>query len=282
MLRFAMMTLLLSVSCSEYDVIGFDTDVDVILDTEIIDSGDTEVIINGPVALCGTTHDEVEPPHTEVTFTDAGSYDSDGGTIISKEWVMVQSPAGTSIPLSATGDNYRFTPDMVGGYVAELTVTDNDGLTDSCNARVNAVPGEDLWIELFWDVEGEDMDLHLLAPAGTLESYYDCYYANCTNFFGFGLDWGVPNFTDDDPILDLDDINFTGPENINIEEPEDGVYTVVVHDYNWSNNYGSSFATINIYIGGQLLFNDTREFTGEGTYVYYATIDMHLGTINTL
>lgn len=249
----------------------------------IDDTGDrdTGTVVSSPVAVCSVDPSEILAIHESATWTGSSSYDTDGGTITAYNWTLISMPVGSSASMPGGTMNRRnFVPDVAGEYVGELIVTDDDGnYSDPCYATLTATAGEGLWIEMFWTNSGDDMDLHLLDNGGSLTTNSDCYYGNCT--WG-GLDWGVRGNSSDDPILDLDDIPGVGPENINIDTPARGLYTVYVHDYPGSSYIGRNDVTVNVYIGGSLAWTDTRNINLENCYEPFVEIDLPSGTTSDL
>jgi len=244
------------------------------------DTGDTAPPLSAPVAVCAVDPVEVLAIHETADWIGSTSYDTDGGSIIDYEWSLISTPPGASSIMPAGTANRRgFTPDVAGEYIGELIVTDNDGLaSDPCYATLNATAGDGLWVEAFWTNSGDDMDLHLLDVSGVLTTDSDCYYANCT--WG-GLNWGSSG-TFDDPILDLDDIPGTGPENINIDSPARGTYTVYVHDYPGSSYVGRNDVTVNVYFASRLVWTDTRNINAEGCYEPFVEVSVPAATTTTL
>ena len=242
-----------------------------------------------PIAVCSVNPNPISPPFESATWTGIESYDPGGLAIIDYSWNLISTPVGSAAVIPDGGANrYPFTPVLAGTYVGELKVTNEGGLvSEPCQAILDAVPTESLWVEMFWEHSQDDMDLHILVDGGTLETRNDCYYSNCTptaQIF-FPMDWGISGFAGDNPTLDLDDIPGTGPENINIDSPHPGaIYTVVVHDYTGStiDVYEDNEVTINIYLDGSLEWTDTKAISGDGSYTYYAQIDWTAGIITSL
>ena len=262
--------------------IGFDT-ADTSVPTDTIDTQDTQdtdipVEESRPVAVCSVEPGEVTPPFEDATFKGGQSYDPMGHAIVDFNWSFAAVPSGSSVTMP-TGNNANRTvrPDLAGDYVGRLVVTTDDGrVSEPCDTIVTAVPGTDLWVELYWTHGGDDMDLHLLKPGGTPRGGGDCYYAN-TN-----PNWGDTASRADDPRLDLDDIPGTGPENINISEPADsGAYEVWVDDYSGStgDSPSTTAVTVNIYIGGALVYTDTKSCARECADMHFADINWPAGTV---
>ena len=233
---------------------------------------------NPPSAICTVTPNPVSPPFEEAIFDGSASVDPDGGSL-SYSWELISYPEGTAYPIfdsmySGTS-SVPYMPDVAGEYIGRLTVTNEEGLSDTCDALLEAIPAQNLWVEMYWVHSGDDMDLHLIAPgsywSSALESDQDCYYGNCV---WSSLDWGQNGYAGDDPILDLDDISGTGPENINIADPQsNGTYTVVVHDYPGSVYSGVNDVTINIYLDGAMVWSVTRGISVEDSYTPIASIN---------
>ncbi len=123
-----------------------------------------------------------------------------------------------------------------------------------------------LFVELNWDVAGDDFDLHLVRGAGVVEdSEEDCYYANCTGSLAANPDWGEAEEEEDNPALIEDDIEGNGPEQVQILEPEDTFFTVWVHDYPGSTYEEVNEAVVSVWAYGELLGTRSFDITGEDT-----------------
>ena len=149
-----------------------------------------------------------------------------------------------------------FTAGLAGMQIGYFEVISSD--PDQGTVRVD-VSGESLppsmetqglHLQLEWDSNDTDVDLHLVGPGGNYFAWPgDCYFSNMQP------DWGVTGDFVDDPFLDVDNVWGYGPENINLQEPAPGTYRVIIHFY--SDSYGSSFgsdtrATVRIFFYGTL------------------------------
>ncbi len=195
-------------------------------------------------------------PLVEVRIEATGS--DEDGRIVSYLWELVERPEGSGARVDPDDvEDPPFTPDLVGLYTLRLTVTDDDGLTDSCQVDL-AAGGRGTRVEMYWNppdgscdefpgsgCDPSDVDLHLLHQDATgWFSDLDCYYLNCPG----GLEWDGPAGSDD-PRLDLDDVEGFGPENINVDVPPPGAtYRVGVHYYS-DDGSGPAEVFVNVYCG---------------------------------
>jgi hypothetical protein len=219
-------------------------------------------------------------PMDTITVTAMQSFGSNGAEIIGWEWSFAetvevgafrafnsrlefQDPGAEETTLGFWNNVERWIAgtDIIGTYRLALRVQDEHGVWSEWDTADFAnIPGDSIHVELTWDHPSSDVDLHVIRTADRMQfrTSNDCYFANCKPSIGgvARLRWGQADEDGDDPILDLDDVNGFGPENINIDEPEDDqTYLVGVHY--WSardSNIGrGTLATMRIYIWGQLV-----------------------------
>ena len=116
-------------------------------------------------------------------------------------------------------------------------------------AQTPAPPIEEqgLHIRMSWDTDLNDIDMHLLQPGGQFFCPSDVYFSNRSP------DWGQQGRHQDDPFLDRDDVDGHGPENINIEDPAPGVYTLLAHYYDDHEQFDTPMITFEVFSYGQLI-----------------------------
>lgn len=201
----------------------------------------TEVLLTGPV----WQH-----------FDGTQSSDPNGYEPLTYQWIVSQRPEASDadVPLdpddTAEIDLYV---DVAGTWEVQLQVTNALG-TRSVPAicTFEALPEDDLHVELSWDTPSADLDLHLVQGGAVFfEEPGDCNWCNKTP------DWGVQNEDDDDPRLDIDDRGGYGPENINILVPETGTYEVKVH-YFEDHGDGPVAATVRVWLDGVQVYEGAQ------------------------
>lgn len=227
-----------------------------------------------PTATCPAA--QTVNVNTQVILAGGGS--DPAGDPLTCSWIVTNRPSGSRVvPDQANNCVTPFTPDLVGDYDLELIVMDPMGNTASCTTQVHANPFGGLWVEMFWDVNS-DVDLHVVHPSAgsaTADASYwtslDCYYGNRTP------DWDVIGNVNDDPSLDRDDTQFTGPENTRINVPVAGnSYGVSVHWWSAGSNTMTNVTT-NVYCGGALLNHTVTQLTANRQMVNVGSVNYSAG-----
>ncbi|MFO0607546.1 MAG: MopE-related protein [Polyangiales bacterium] len=191
---------------------------------------------SGPTVTCPPP--QTAPAGTPVTLT---ATSSSPGTYL---WDVVSPPGALVTFGSAAALSTTFTSVIVGTYAVRFTATDAMGRAASCMTTVT-MQGHGLRVEMTWDTDGNDLDLHVhnAAAAAWFDATNDCYFRNRRPA------WDAAG-TADDPALDTDDTNGRGPENIRVDAPPTSQeYSVGVHY--WAGTVPSN-ATVRIYCGDQL------------------------------
>jgi uncharacterized protein YfaP (DUF2135 family) len=180
-----------------------------------------------------------------------------GGTISAWEWRLVDQPAESNArlrPLDAQTTRFAFDSaagvvngiDVAGTFTVGLIVTDDSGAESTeCTIALNSVPGQGLHVQLTWDRPDNDIDLHLARNGTNWCSADDCYFG------GRSRPWGA--------TLDIDDLEGFGPENITMDNPADGRYTVGVGVFTRDS---ATTATVKIFVGGGLEYEAQRFLDG--------------------
>jgi hypothetical protein len=191
---------------------------------------------SGPTVTCPPA--QTAPAGTPVTLTATSSAP---GTY---QWEVI-TPPGALVTFGApTALSTTFTSVIVGTYTVRFTATDAMGRSASCMTAVT-MQGHGLRVEMTWDTDGNDIDLHVHNNLATrwFEPVNDCYFRNRRP------SWDAPG-TADDPALDTDDTDGRGPENIRVDAPPNTQeYSIGVHY--WAGNIPSN-VTVRVYCGDRL------------------------------
>lgn len=196
-----------------------------------------------------------------------------GGSGTDWEWRIIAPPnSATRGAESPTSPRTQVYLDVSGDYQVSLTVRDDKGDLLGCSWIVR-VSGAGLRVEMRWDTFGRvDMDLHLGRGSGPFCGANDCYYANC-RVYG-SVPWGyAPSPVDacevelgasscPNPRLDIDNISGFDPENINLDNPNNGdTFRVMAHKFSGS---ALTNPVISLYCGGRLrgVFGEAPDLAG--------------------
>ncbi len=244
---------------------------------------------------CPTT---IEP--RKVVPLDGSASTDPEGLPLTYAWTLDGTPLGSDVAglIDDTQAISHFTTDVAGEYTVSLIVTNTNGIESAKRTcTMDAIPIEQLHVELSWSTNSADLDLHLVNDGLTatcedgadndLDGAEDCDVVDrdsdgiddgpCVtepschegvsqgffsspvdcNFCSGSVDWGVILDPTDDPSLDIDDRSGYGPENTNIDDPAESTYRVLVHYFD-DHGDGDTVATVRVYVKGALVSEETR------------------------
>ena len=232
------------------------------------------------------------------------------GSIAKFDWTVMQ-PSGNKFNLipSATFPNPTHEANVAGEYTYCLDVCDGQTCSNDAKCHTTAcktvvvTPGDAIHCELTWETPGDldpfdegpdmgaDMDLHFVHPFATgpdidqdgkPDGWFDIPYD--VFWFNPHPDWESMNATaSDDPSLDRDDTDGSGPENVNLSNPMAGrTYRVAVHY--WADHvFGFSVPRVKCYVNGKVALDVDLKDLGQKMFQCdlweVATIEWPSGTI---
>ncbi|MFO0749350.1 MAG: hypothetical protein U1F43_27340 [Myxococcota bacterium] len=215
---------------------------------------------------------------------------SESDAVVSWSWSVVQ-PAG-SVSLfypSSVVATPTLEVDVAGQYDFTVDMRSASGQSASARFMLFVVPDSAIHVELLWHTPGDtdesdtgltlggnsrgsDVDLHTVvrhadeppSMAGLAAPFFynghDCYWLNPSPPWAGGDDARTPQ-------LDRDDTDGAGPENMNLEVIAPGdCYTIGVHYWDdWG--YGTSTATVRVYVMGELEYAAETELGNHDLWV---------------
>jgi hypothetical protein len=237
-----------------------------------------------PVAVIQVKEGEEVAPQTVLHLDGSQSY-APFGAVTSWQWKVLQ-PEGSVSTLVPGPEAVApiFSPNIVGVYTFILDVRDETGqwaskCGDVATFSVLVRNQHAVHIELVWKTPGDldetdtgegkgtDLDLHFTHPFADgpdldgdgvpdpwFNDPYDCFFGNPTPSWG-SFD---PNVKDD-PVLDRDDTDGGGPENMHLSAPEDLEYLIGVHFWN-ALDYGDVSATLRVFHYDDLVYEKVDVF----------------------
>ncbi len=216
-----------------------------------------------------------------ISLSADGSYDPDGGPL-TYEWAVIERPTGSSAGIegSTTSPQTELDIDLVGDYVVELTVVDDQGLK-SCSpalVEIELIADGDIVVEMSWSTPvidkefggpdgsqgiGTDMDMHYVHP----DAYWgDSMSVNWLQRTGQWAEHGVVS-------LEIDDGWGEYPERLFHDNPKDGAfYRVGVHFYD-SKGYGVAYATVRVFFHGELYGSYHHQMLDTDSFWYVGNVE---------
>lgn len=225
-------------------------------DTEAPDSTGPELDTTRTFAIVTNAESDTVVPQTQVQLSAEGLPEG----AVGYRWSVIQPEGSLSVfRPSAFVLNPSFELNVAGTYTFILEVFDGEGrLVGTARYTMVVMPVSDLHISLTWNTPndpdetntgnnaGADLDLHVLRTdlGGTwFDITHDTFWDSPSG--------GAPT-APQRPSLDRDDTDGAGPENVNLTSLSGATYAVGVHYWD-HHDFGSSFATVRIYLRGQLV-----------------------------
>jgi hypothetical protein len=187
---------------------------------------------------------------------------ADGAELPGRRTLRLTAPEAMETHLIDTESNGLV---ILGTYRIALRVMDSSGWSPWTTVEFVVKPIGALHVEVSWNHETSDVDLHLIRGAnpqryGTPD---DCHVANC-NDQTTPLRWGSVDRAND-PLMGLVDDHGFGPEQIYVGTPElEESYLPAVH-YARSDQW-ATVATMRIYFEGELHIEESKLLPRTGVW----------------
>jgi hypothetical protein len=263
--------------CISLDVVFAPTDLDLHRAELIIESNDpttpeVRIPAEGRASECPVAcvelvdgPDNIEPFDTVRLSAHCSAEASPDDVLTAAEWQLEIRPPGSTAPLEQRGGDLlaaEVPVDLAGHYQVRVHVVDQNGVR-SCEPAIvgwDVIPTEDLHIQLVWDHQSADVDLHT-----TRGPTFQVFNHDSDVYFSNREPEPIAPWSEnpeENPSLDVDDDNGYGPENTNVVHPApNSQWRLYVHYWN-ANTDGDArtTATLRVFVYGQQVVEVQRVF----------------------